>query len=184
MTQDKNKLFYKQDYLIVEDLYPDPYLQKIRPFLQSLDYELFIPPKMQQCHMYRLMNATLMNKIKFILINQNLNELLFEVFKHDFVLGSIRLTKYTAENKDFLDFHNDYDDNIRLAVLSVDLTFTDNCDSRLELFNRNTDQTILSNKAGTPGRVTLLRIDKHLMHRVTPTSNEDRYALTAWIIPQ
>jgi hypothetical protein len=180
MTQNKNELFFKQDYLIIEDFYSNEYLKKIKPYLDSLDYELFTPPYMQECHMFRLMNEKIMAKVFFILINQKFRDLLSEIFNKEVELKSVRLTKYTAKNNDKLDYHSDFD-NIRIGGFSIDLTFSDNCDSNLELYNQKTKEKFVSNKAGTLGRITFFRIDEHLQHRVTPTTQDDRFALTGWI---
>jgi hypothetical protein len=179
-SKSKNKIFYTQDYIVIDNLYSIDFLKKIEPFLMSLEFELFKPPYLTDSHMYRLINNRILYKIRLLLLNKDFDDLLYEVFQKNVSTESIRLTKYTANNQDHLSFHSDYDD-IRIAGFSIDLTFNNNCDSKFEIKNCKTNQIILSNKAGHAGRVTFFRIDKHLSHRVTPTFNKDRLAMTGWI---
>ena len=115
-----------------------------------------------------------------MLINEKLLNSIEKALNKKILWSDIRLTKYTAANKDSLSFHSDFDRK-RIAGFSIDLTFSQNCNAKFELLNTRTDEIILSHKAGTPGRLIVFRIDEYLNHRVTPTTQDDRYALTGWL---
>lgn len=90
------------------------------------------------------------------------------------------MVRYTSEDKNYIDFHNDKDRG-RICGFSIDLTFSQNCDSTFLLKDVDKDSIILESKAGVPGRITIFKISSNLAHAVTPTLNDDRIALTGWV---